>query len=73
MSQYALGCEVIKASKLSKDVNIALRRAVSKLRFVFARSTGLPDVQVTGFTLDGGLIPNNEYVFPNNTNNRTPA
>lgn len=76
MSQYALGCEVIKASKLSKDVNITLRRAVSKLRFVFARSTGLPGVQVTGFTLDGGLdgglIPNQEYVFPNNTDSRTP-
>ena len=72
MSQYALGCEVIKASKLSKDVNITLRRAVSKLRFVFARSTGLPGVQVTGFTLDGGLIPNKEYVFPDNTDSRTP-
>lgn len=72
MSQYALGCEVIKASKLSKDVNITLRRAVSKLRFVFARSTGLPDVQVTGFTLEKELIPNQEYVFPNNADLRTP-
>lgn len=72
MSQHALGCEVIKASKLSKDVNIALRRAVSKLRFVFARSTGLPGVQVTGFTLDGGLIPDQEFVFPDNRDSRTP-
>lgn len=72
MSQYALGCEVIKASKLSKDVNITLRRAVSKLRFVFARSTGLPDVQVTGFTLDADLIPDQEYVFPDNQDSRTP-
>ncbi len=72
MSQYALGCDVIKASKLSKDVNITLRRAVSKLRFVFARSTGLPDVQVTGFTLEGGLIPDQEFVFPDNADLRTP-
>lgn len=72
MSQYAIGQDVINASKLSKSVNIKLRRAVSKLRFVFARRTGLPNVQVTGFTLEGSLIPNQEYVFPDNTNDRTP-
>lgn len=72
MSQYAIGCDVINASKLSKDVNITLHRAVSKLRFVFARSTGLPDVQVTGFTLEGGLIPDQEFVFPDNADLRTP-
>lgn len=72
MSQYATGQDVINASKLSKSVSIQLRRAVSKIRFAFARRTGLPNVQVTGFTLEGDLIPNQEYVFPNNTDSRTP-
>ena len=39
-------------------------RGVSKIRFAFARTTGLKDVHVTGIELDGSQFPTGQYIFP---------
>lgn len=64
MSQYALNQKVINSGVLDKPVNLALQRAVSKMRFVFARRKGVENVTVTGITLDNGLIPTTTCLFP---------
>lgn len=43
---------------------ILMTRAVSKVRFAFARTTGYDDVAITGIEIDGGIIPAQEYIFP---------
>ncbi len=43
---------------------VQLKRAVSKVRFVFAAPTGMTNVAVTGITLTGGIIPEQTYTFP---------
>ena len=43
---------------------VQLKRAVSKVRFVFAAPTGMTTVAVTGITLDDGIIPVQTYTFP---------
>lgn len=51
-----------EAKKLSPVVQ--LDRAVSKLRFVFAKPEAMDGVSVTRIELDGGLIPTQTFVFP---------
>ena len=51
---------------------MTLTRAVSKLRFVFAKTTGQTNVGVTSvevvdFSDESGLIPESTYVFPRET------
>jgi len=46
---------------------VQLERAVSKVRFVFANTTGSSNLYITGITLNAGMIPNAEYLIP-----RTP-
>ena len=41
-----------------------LTRAVSKLRFFFANTTGADALKITGITLKEQTIPNEEYLFP---------
>lgn len=64
MSQYALNQKVINSGVLDRPVNLALQRAVSKIRFVFARETGVTDAVITGITLGNGLIPTTAHLFP---------
>ena len=42
---------------------VRLLRAVSKVRFVFSRKTGVSPVTITNITIDGNMIPTEEYVF----------
>ena len=42
---------------------VRLLRAVSKVRFVFSRETGVSPVTITNITIDGNMIPTEEYVF----------
>ena len=42
---------------------VELTRAVSKLRFVFSKATGSPEVKITSIKIDAGMIPNEEYLF----------
>lgn len=47
--------------------NVPVVRAVSKVRFVFSRSTSAgQDLKITKITLDGGMIPKAEYLFLEN-------
>ena len=64
MSQYALNQKVINSGVLDRPVNLALQRAVSKIRFVFARHQEVDDVKILGYTLNEGIIPDRQYVFP---------
>ena len=53
--------------RIGTNSNIAtapLTRAVSKLRFFFANTTGSPTLSITGITLKEQTIPNEEYMFP---------
>ena len=43
---------------------IELERAVSKVRFVFSRPTGMDGVRISKVEIDGDLIPNSTYAFP---------
>lgn len=43
---------------------IELERAVAKIRFAFARPTGMENVQITKIEIDKDLIPNSTYAFP---------
>ena len=43
---------------------IQLQRAVSKIRFVFARANGMDNVQIQKIDINGDLIPQKIFVFP---------
>ncbi len=43
---------------------VAITRAVSKIRFAFARTTGIEGIKITGIEIDGGLIPSAQYILP---------
>ena len=52
--------------RIGNETNIAtvpLTRAVSKMRFFFANVETAPTLTITGITLKGSLIPNEEYLF----------
>ena len=52
--------------RIGNETNIAtvpLTRAVSKMRFFFANVATAPKLTITGITLNGSLIPNEEYFF----------
>lgn len=42
---------------------VQLTRAVSKLRFVFAKATGQDTVRITSIKMSAGMIPDEEYLF----------
>lgn len=55
----------ITAAEMHKLVPVVqLQRAVSKIRFAFARPTGMTDIQITKIVIDGELIPTSTFVFP---------
>lgn len=43
--------------------NVKLVRAVSKMRFIFSRSTTAPAISDLNITLDAGVLPAKEYLF----------
>lgn len=55
---------VLRIGTTSNLATVPLTRAVSKLRFVFANTTGASPLSITGITLNAGMIPNEEYLFP---------
>ena len=50
---------------------VQLERAVAKLRFAFAKPSGMDGVQITKIELDGSLIPTETFVFPRESNTTT--
>ena len=67
---------VLRIGTTSNIATVPLTRAVSKLRFVFANTTGSPTLSITGITLSAGMIPDVEYLFPQSqslTYNTNPA
>ena len=67
MSQIAKNQDIIPSGTGAPYTlnKIDLVRAISKIRFAFARTTGLVDVEVTGIEVNGNIIPKKERIFPN--------
>ena len=57
----------LRVGTLSEVSTVQLTRAVSKLRFVFAKATGPETVRITSIKMSAGMIPDVEYLF------QTPA
>ena len=57
----------LRVGTLSAVSTVQLTRAVSKLRFVFAKTAGEPAVNITSIKMNAYMIPNEEYLF------QTPA
>ena len=53
----------LRVGDLNAVSTVPLTRAVSKLRFVFAKTTGQPTVSITSITMNAGMIPDEEYLF----------
>ena len=53
----------LRVGTLSEVSTVQLTRAVSKLRFVFAKTTEQPEVKITSITMNANMIPNVEYLF----------
>lgn len=47
----------------AKTKNVRLVRAVSKMRFVFSKSTAAPAISDISISLDNGVLPTKEYLF----------
>ena len=57
----------LRVGTLSEVSTVQLTRAVSKLRFVFAKTAGQPTVSITSITMNAGMIPEVEYLFADPT------
>ena len=53
----------LRVGSPSEVSTVQLNRAVSKLRFVFAKTTGEPAVKIKSITMTAGMIPTEEYLF----------
>ena len=53
----------LRVGTLSAVSTVQLTRAVSKLRFVFAKTSGQPTVKITSIKMNAAMIPNEEYLF----------
>ncbi len=53
----------LRVGTLSAVSTVQLTRAVSKMRFVFAKTTGQPAVNITSIKMNAAMIPNEEYLF----------
>ena len=69
MSEYILDQNIYtnNGEISSTGVSLELKRAVSKIRFVFSRVTDFDGVYVSGITINGNVIPTSEYAFPAHT------
>ena len=63
MQPVAGDAPALRVGTLSAVSTVQLTRAVSKLRFVFAKTTGQPKVSITSITMNAGMIPDEEYLF----------
>ena len=63
MSGYIKEAEVQTQGVVYTTMNIKVLRAVSKLRFVFAKSPTTPEAAITSVKLNAGMIPTTEYLF----------
>ena len=57
---------VLRIGDYDNMAKVQLQRAVSKVRFVFCMQQGTDQSEtptITGITLDGGIIPEEEYLF----------
>ena len=53
----------LRIGTLSAVSTVQLTRAVSKLRFVFAKTTGQATVKITSIKINEQMIPDEEYLF----------
>ena len=53
----------LRIGTMSQVSTVQLTRAVSKLRFVFAKTTGQPKVSINSIKMNAGMIPDVEYLF----------
>ena len=53
----------LRVGTLSAVSTVQLTRAVSKLRFVFAKTAEQPEVKITSIKMNANMIPNVEYLF----------
>ncbi len=53
----------LRIGSMSQVSTVQLTRAVSKLRFVFAKTTGQPKVSINSIKMNAGMIPDVEYLF----------
>ena len=53
----------LRVGSSSEVSTVQLNRAVSKLRFVFAKTTGELSVKIKSITMNAGMIPTEEYLF----------
>ena len=53
----------LRVGSSSEVSTVQLNRAVSKLRFVFAKTTGESPVKIKSITMNAGMIPTEEYLF----------
>ena len=53
----------LRIGTLSAVSTVQLTRAVSKMRFVFAKTTGQPVVKITSIKMNAAMIPYEEYLF----------
>lgn len=54
---------VFSARTNNEASNVQLVRAVSKMRFVFSKSTAAPAISNINISLDNGVLPTKEYLF----------
>ena len=55
--------QTLRVGTLNAVSTVQLTRAVSKLRFVFAKTAGQPTVNITSIKMNIGMIPDVEYLF----------
>ena len=53
----------LRVGTMNEVFAVPLTRAVSKLRFVFAKTTNQPKVSITSIKINAGMIPDKEYLF----------
>ena len=53
----------LRVGSMSQVSTVQVTRAVSKLRFVFAKTTGQPKVTITSIKINAEMIPNEVYLF----------
>lgn len=53
----------LRVGTMSQVATVPLTRTVSKLRFVFAKTTGQPTVNIKSIKMNTGMIPDEEYLF----------
>ncbi|MBO7115780.1 MAG: FimB/Mfa2 family fimbrial subunit [Prevotella sp.] len=54
----------LRVGTLDRVATVSLTRAVSKVRFVFANTTGAPALTIKDIQMYEGMIPNTEYLIP---------